>query len=184
MTEPVRRLDFTNNPPSSEAVYAPPTDNLDTSPLEALRAALKEDVHRDNKTYPVSSRPGVSVEFDENIAVEQMDAWRTRSKKACKAGKAGELDPIKLACIVVANQARAILMGGKRVNDDAGDPMLFYSVELQRMVGSSEGDSIAAIRKMYGVDGHLIAVADTIVSDAGYGDDVEESAPDPTQTTP
>ena len=182
MTEPVRRLDLTT--PRAEAVYAPPSADGDTSPLEALRAALLEEVRRPEVTYEVPSRPGVAVTFDTNITVEEMDAWRGRAKKAGKAGRAGMLDPIKLACIVVANKATGILMNGKRVNDDEGDALLFYSVELQRMVGSPEGDSPAAIRRLYGVDGHLIAVADSIVEDAGYGEDVDSAAPDPTQTTP
>lgn len=173
---PLRRIDLTDDGGDAAPEAPSLVSGAASSPLEALRATLRKEVERDPITLVVPSRNGVAIRFDTNIDADALEAWRRKSRKRDRRSGTEVIDPIKLACTVIGNQAREITMGGDAVTD-GGEPVLFYSPVLHEMVGAS--NTLEAVRMMFGVDGHLLDAADRVVEAAGYGDEVEE-APDPT----
>lgn len=175
---PIRRLDLTAGPEDIEVEPVGGPTGLAASPLEQLRGALNKQVEREPITLVVPARRGVTIRFDANIDAEALEAWRKKCRKRDRRTGTDVVDPIKLACTVLGNQASEIQMNGQPVTND-GEPVLFYSPTLHDMVGAHS--TLEAVKLLFGVDGHLLDAADRVIAAAGYGDEVEE-APDPTET--
>ena len=140
--------------------------------LDRLRESLMEVVTLPPLTLKVIERPGMSVRFDTNIANATIQGWRKQSRNKSMPD---EFDSLKFSSLVIANKAIAVMLDGQDVTDEQGDTVNFTSPELLKMLGVNR--ALDAVRKLYGVDGHIIQQADAILSAAGY-DEVEQKADD------
>lgn len=145
-----------------------------SSPLASLAAELGAELGGDTTEVDVPMRPGWQVRLSTSIAYEELASWRKRAGDRSMPGGVNEL---RLACIMLGNQGRAILRDGQPVTAE-GEPLTFRSPELQRMLGVDR--AVDAVRKFYGRDGHVTKAARELLAAAGYGDDPGEVPPDPT----
>lgn len=174
-------------PPAPGAPVVPPEDDLapvaPASPLDALRAELATDVSVEEVTLDVPRRPGWAVRYRCDITGEERGAWITRATtKAAKGDKPAVIDELRLSGLALANKAIAIIHNGEEVTDD-GRPVTFASQVLLDMVGAARAADVP--RRLYGLDGHVIAAARTVFDKSGFGDDLPESDDDedPTRTS-
>lgn len=155
------------------------TKRRGSTPFDLLREALQVEVDDKHKTYPVPKRPGVSVQFNTAIDADRVDIWRKRSEKG--KGRNREFDGMKFSLIVIANQCTGFFINGEEVLDGDGEPVTFRSPvirEFLRLPDIASFDLI--IKKLYVADGHVISVADRIIEEAGFGEDVPEDDENPT----
>lgn len=147
-----------------------------TSPRDALRATLQAKVSLEPLTLAVPARPSVGVQFDLNFEFDLINHWRNRAKsKNMPEG----FDPKRFALYVIADRGRGIFMNGQEVLSEDGKPFTFYNKELLNWLGANTQTD--AVRALYGVDGHILQVANRVVEAAGYGDEVDlEGDEDPT----
>lgn len=155
-----------------------------TSPLDALRAELAQEVPEELLTLDVPTRADTAVRFDTEVEWEELVAWRKRaSSKANRSAANPEgVDLMRLAAIVVANTAVAIVHKGTEVTGTNGEVLTFAHPELLAMLGVER--AVDAVRKFYGRDGHVQAAAGRVIDAAGYGDELGELDPDEDPTTP
>lgn len=157
-------------------VFTPPRVDELTSPLDLLAQMLSGEVSRPPIRLPVPERAGVSIDFDANIDNDQLTAWR---KRALYEDPRDGTDPLKLACIVLANKAIGFAINGKPVLKE-GQPLTFASQEVWAMVKPPAVSAIQAVRRLFGVDGHVITAGGEVLRAAGYGDAIMQEDADPT----
>lgn len=159
-------------------VHSPPTAaELDgTTALDLLRATVSKEVRLPTLTLKVPERPGVSIEFDPNIEDPMLTAWRKRS---IHEDPRDGVNALKLASIVLASQATAFTINGRRVMSD-GHPLTFASQEVWSMVSPPAGSSTEAVIRLYGVHAHVIQSGEEVLRAAGYGGLIEREDADPT----
>lgn len=166
-------FDITNN--EDDAFVKGDAKATGTTLLDSLREELKKSVKNRPIVLQVPGRPGMSIKFDANIEAEMLQNWR----KACKnKSMPDQFDGLKFACIVVANQADEVIFKGEVIVDADGELLNFKN---QRFIEMLDADrAVGAVRKLYGVDGHIFIAADEIVRAAGYDSEGQEQQTDPT----
>jgi len=99
-------------------------------------------------------------------------------RRKCRDKKfADGVDGVKFASLLLASFTTAVLRNGEELELDGVSPITFTSKPLQDRMGTATAD--ATVRKLYGLEGHVDAAGRRLMSEAGYGDDVQ--AMDPTQ---
>jgi hypothetical protein len=159
--EPIRAFSAIDGDPDIEAPAAPATA------LDELRSELTTAVESKDSTLAVPAREGYAVRYSTTIAHEQLNSWR---KRARDKSMPGELDELRWAAIVLANQCRAIVRKGTEVELD-GSPATFAHPGFRSMLGAER--AVDAVRSFYGRDADVITSALTVLRDAGYGDEVD-----------
>lgn len=161
-----------------DPMLAPPSAaELDGStPLALLEQALAGEVSLPPIRLPVPEREGVSIEFDTNIDNDLLTAWR---KRAIREDPREGTDPLKLACIVLSNKATGFYMNGRPVTRD-GQPLTFASQEVWQMVRPPALNAVQAVKRLFGVDAHVIIAGEEVLRAAGYGDSIQQEEADPT----
>lgn len=149
-----------------------PVDTV--SPLEELRAELTAPVEGADVVLAVPGRPGYAVRYSSSFTYEQLTAWRKR------ATDRNEVNEIRFAALILANQSRAIVRNGDEVVD-AGAPLTFRS---KAFLALYEVDRVAdAVVAFYGNDFDVAAAGNSLLRAAGFGaeaptvDEDEESGP-------
>ena len=143
---------------------------LETTVLDSLKNELKRVVKNDPLTLAVPSRPGMSIVFDTNVEATQLQHWRKASSDKSMPDK---FDGLKFSAIIIANQALQVLYKNEIAVDTDGNDLNFRNPNFTAMLGNDRAS--VAVRKLYGVDGHIFIVANQILSAAGY-DDGEQGA--------
>jgi hypothetical protein len=135
-----------------------------TTVYEGLRAALAEKVRQKSITLTVPNRPEVKLVFAPNFEFETYDGW---VKKA--TDKKGNIDQMRVALTVLAHCNTQILFGGEVVRKGGdGEELTITHSDIHSMLGAPIGGTGAAIRKLYGSDGHAIQTMKKVVEAAGY----------------
>lgn len=160
------------------------------SALDVIRAELEQPVDLGTVDLEVPARPVYKVRYRCEVAYEELLDWRDRAtitnrserRKPTAQATAGRLNELKMASFVLVHRCIAILRDGEEVPDGYGGPLMFTSELLLDMVGART--AVEAVRKFYGVDGHVSAAANRVLVEAGWTDQVlagEIDAPaDPT----
>ena len=184
--QPTRRIDGVSGHAASATIeedqprglpeLAPPREEELSSPLDLLAQTLAGEVHRPPITLPVPERAGVTITFDTNIDNDTLTAWR---KRANYEDARDGTDPLKLACIVLSNKAIGFSMNGRPVLKE-GQPLTFASQDVWQMVKPPALTALQAVRRLYGVDAHVITVGGEVLRAAGYGDVIAQEDADPT----
>lgn len=169
-------FDMTNKNMDADLIVPRDTEEKDSKTvLDELRKELKRVVKNPPVVLQVPSRPNMSIKYDTNIEAKMLQAWR----KACRdKSMPDNFDGLKFSTIVMANQAIEITFGGEVIVDEAGELLTFRNqafVDMLDAVGS-----IDAVRRLYGVDGHIFIAADEILRAAGYDSEGQEQQSDPT----
>lgn len=146
----------------------------DLDPLAVL-AEIAEPVVLPDVVVPHRFRPGWAVRY--SLALDSDDLKRWRKRATLKPGtKREEFDEVRFACIVMANQAQALIRNGEEVLDnETGDPLTFAHPAVWRTYGAARAAD--AVRSFYGNDPYLGATFDAILAAAGVGDEVETLDP-------
>lgn len=162
------------------------------TPLEVIADELAEDVDLGSITLDVPARAGYKVRFRCDVSYDELVDWRDRAsgvarnraerRKPTAQAQAGKLNELKMAAFVILYKAEAIVRHGVDVADVDGGPLTFTSEALLRMVSAST--AAEAVRRFYGVDGHVSAAANRVLIESGWTDavlagDIEAPA-DPT----
>lgn len=143
--------------------------------LDELRVELKRVVKNPPVVLQVPSRADMYIKYDTNIEAKMLQAWR----KACRDKSLPDnFDSLKFATVVMANQAMEITFKGEIIVDESGELLTFRNQKFVDMLDSL--GSIDAVRKLYGVDGHIFIAADEILRAAGYDSEGQEQQTDPT----
>lgn len=182
MSQPDFRVgvDADDAPPAltPSQVFASPTkeEASSGSVLEGLRDALSAPVVTEPVTLRVPGRPGVTIRCHTRMSQEERTAWRKRStKRSRRPGKEEEVDEMGFACLVIANTCEAVSFEGIDAADSEGTPLTFRHAQLWQMVGSS--DPASAIRKLFGVDAHVLIASGEVLLESGFDDDLQASDP-------
>lgn len=155
--------------------------------MDDLRASLAESVEVEVLETVVPARSRIMMMFRANIDYDELKLWTKRAKESRQ--KDAAVDTKKLSTIILANTCVGMKynvgteeapqwreMFGSR----DGKPMTFSHPETQEMLGATIGGVYQTIEKMYGYDGHIILVAQTISAKAGYTDlDFDSGESDP-----
>lgn len=168
-------FDLTNKN-DDELIIPKSEDERDTrTVLDELRVELKRVVKNPPISLQVPSRPEMKISFDTNVEAKMLQSWR----KACRdKSMPDNFDGLKFSTIVMANQAIEISFKGEVIVDEAGDLLTFRNQKFVDMLGAL--GSIDAVRRLYGVDGHIFIAADEILRAAGYDSEDQEQQSDPT----
>lgn len=143
------------------------------SPLESLREAMKKKIEKEPITLRVPQRPNVAITFDTNLDIALLNRWSRSSQKA------GDLAMLNFSTLVLANQMRGMNYGGEEVLTQEGHRITFTSPLLKEFLGMPDtATRIEVFRTLYGLDGHINATANQIVTEAGFGEvDLEDENP-------
>ena len=145
------------------------------SVLSALKEELKREVQLPPITLAVPARPGMSIRFDANVNSGHIQMWRKQSQNKSMADN---FDSLKFSSLVIANKAEAVMFDGVEARTDDGELLNFKNPELLTMLGTNR--AVEAVRKLYGVDGHIFVAADEVLKGAGYDAEGQEQQTDPT----
>lgn len=157
----------------------PDLDGLETadepSDLDDIRGELAADVVP-TVTLPVDPRPGYTVVYRIDFTSLDLDGLRKRSKDRRFTDK---IDGVKLDALLLAFTCQDVLRHGVSLGQALGEdgPVTFTSRALQELYGTSDAQS--TVRAFYGLEGYLDGAARKLLSEAGWGDDVD-IATDPT----
>lgn len=144
---------------------------VESTILDSLKNELKRVVKNEPLTLAVPSRPGMSLVFDTNVEAAQLQHWR----KACNdKSMPDKFDGLKFSAIIIANQATQVLYKNEIAIDKDGKDLNFRNPNFTAMLGNDRAS--AAVRKLYGVDGHIFIAANQILSAAGYDDGEQDSS--------
>lgn len=145
----------------------------ETTPLDRLKSVLKTEASQEPVTLKVPIREGIAVKFDTNIATPQIDHWQKRSVR--KVSGKNTYDPVRFAAFVIAAKAISLILDGKPVVDDDGEPIRLVSSTIREFLGLADGsDPTAIVRALYGSDGSIVTTSDAILAAAGYGGDPDD----------
>lgn len=158
----------------------PDLDNLhldqpEPSDLDDLRAELTAQV-APSTVIKVLGRPRYAVRFRTDFTGKDLDNLRKRAKdKRYKDG----VDGIRFASLLLALTCEAILRDGKPLDLDGTSPVTFTSRELQDLLGTAgnPNPADATVRALYGLEGHVNAAAEKLMTEAGWGDEADVADP-------
>lgn len=152
------------------------SDEVDTSNAtvyNSLREAVAKKAVKPNIKLTIPNRPAIKLEFDPNIEFDVYQAWMNKATRGKKTP-----DFLRLAMQVIAYSNRAVIFNGQPAEseDGSGRILTVRSEELHDMLGAPIGSVQAAIKELYGSDGHIIQTLHKITDAAGYSvdGDVEE----------
>lgn len=169
----------------SEAAH----EELGVTTLDELRAVVEEDVEKLPVEINVPSRKGTSVRYSTDLEEPLFRLWQRQTKdRSTVTG----FDDLRLSQIALAHLAQAIVINDKVVLDAAGGNATFGSPDIIQMMKESAlrakpyprapvTDAPSAIREFFANDGQLLAVAQEVIRECGYGEEVIANAPDPTR---
>ncbi len=152
----------------------------DLSPLQRLERDMATEIVKLPKTVPVPSRPGYSVRFRTDIAVEDRERWERIVQR--QTGDTPELQvkaSALTAWLLVADTCEAILIDGEVVTDDQVKPVTFKSPWLWGVlkVGPRKPggklDVTDVVRKFYAYDADIEAVAIKLIAATNHGQDID-----------
>lgn len=146
-----------------------------SNPLDALREAVKQQVVSEDVTYPVPTRPGMSVRYSTTVDMEHVQLWRRSSNDKTAPDN---FSVLKFSMLIIANTAKAFAFEGQEPTGGDGEPITFVSPEVGEWTGHKR--ALDRVRAIFANDGHVIATAGEIMQAAGYGDEIMEANPDPT----
>lgn len=146
---------------------------VESSVYDDLRAALSESVEVEAVEYIVPQRPSVEMIFKPDIEFDLLRSWMN----AASRNKKKEFNPLTFAYQVISTTNTGITFNGHQEFDSEGTPLTVTHKELQVMLGAH--DVTSAVRRLYGIDGHIIQVAQKVVEAAGYDDIDLEGGTDP-----
>lgn len=161
------------SPPDSDPDLAPVALDGDLAApkartmLDELRAELAAEVEVEDFRLDVPERPGYAVVYAADVTYDELTAWRKRAKDTSKPGGINEL---RLSTIILANKAVDLIRQGEPTGLTFRDPAL---VEL---LGA--GSATDAVRRLYGLDGHVNAAALAVLQASGFGDELAEAGDD------
>lgn len=160
----------------------PPDPYLATAPgggaslLDEIEAEVARDLSGGEVTYDVPGRPGWTVTYEASIDPQALGVWRK------KAMTGGDLDPLKLACIILAACCRTIAKDGDPVTEPGpagARNVTFGSRVLQEKLGvPTIPNAVEAVLRWYVKPGSILSTYDQLARAAGYDEQV--SAVDPT----
>lgn len=171
--------EFGAEPSTARAVrdvagYAP-SDQLGVTTLDALRDIASDHIDTEPIEINVPKRPGVSVRYSVDLDAPRFQSWQ----RACKDRSSPTgLDDLRLSLTVLASQCVGIVVNDQLVLDDTGQPATFRSDGVMQMFGGRDANQTA--RKVYANDGHLLATAQEVIRECGYGEEVAANAANPT----
>lgn len=151
--------------PTPAQQAGPPTD------LELIAAELTAELDTPPLRLDVPTRPGWAVVFDVNISAPALASWQKRS---ADPGWPDGIDQLKLAAIVIANQARDVVRAGVSTG---------YSFRNRAFLELLKApDARNAVLKMYGRDAAVMQTAERVLIAAGHmgGSDLGDGSEDPT----
>lgn len=161
--------------PSEPATAGDAVRGAPGSPLENLRASLKEETSGSPIVLETPRRPGWNVRYRCDVELPVLAQWR---KKAADKSMPEGVDELKLCLIILADQCDAILQGDVEVEED-GEVVTFRTQSLQDLLGAIRAADL--VRRWYGSDGHAVSAAQEVMNASGYGEDLVRE--DPTQTS-
>lgn len=185
---------------TENATYAPQFGETDTtfeepasaqrvnagSPLDILRKAIEEEVRPDDLILPVPTRRHIKLAYNTAIDGEKFQMWQRRC--VVKKGST-DVDVLKLSCIVLANQCKAVLVDHNgtdtEVLGDDGQSLNFTHPDFRNMLLAKRPNGVAnsstqLVRDLFASDGHLLSAAREVIEAAGYGEELDEFE-DPTE---
>lgn len=143
------------------------------SVYDDLRSALSESVGVESVEFIVPQRPNVEMIFQPDIEFDLLRSWMNTASR----NKKKEFNPLTFAYQVISKTNTGVTFNGNQEFDSEGSPLTVTHKEFQTMLGAS--DVTSAIRRLYGIDGHIIQVAQKVVEAAGYDDVDVEGGTDP-----
>lgn len=146
--------------------------------LDSLQNELRRVVQNDPITLVVPSRPTISLTFDTNIDSGKLQLWR---KASSDKSMPDNFDGVKFSAIIIANQCINVMYDGKIATDEHGSDLNFRNENFLSMLDAKR--AVTAVRKLYGVDGHIFIAADAILRAAGYDSEEQDQSTDPTLLT-
>lgn len=138
----------------------------------ALLAEIAAPVVVPEVIVPHRFRPPWAVQYSTALDLDDLKRWQ---KRATPPGNRGQVDEVRLACIVLANLCKAILRNGEPVLDLDGAPLTFAHPAVWQTYQAKRAAD--AVRKFYGNDPYLAATLDAVLAAAGIGDEVETLDP-------
>lgn len=140
--------------------------------LSQLRAKVQKDLTRPDIFIDVPEREGVKLLLSPNVDREQ-------HKEALKANtnKKGDVNTVKFAARLLAEQTRGIFINDQEVFDEDGNSLTFASDTMKEMTDTlvPVPDTVVAF---FGKEHIVEAAAAALLTASGIGDDVEvEEAP-------
>jgi hypothetical protein len=133
------------------------------SVLDGLLADLDREVGQQTITLGVQARPGWEVRYRVDIPYEQLAQWRMA---AADPTMPGGMNDLQVACAALASCCQGIVLDGEDVTD-GGQPVTFATPDLMRRLGVTR--PVDAVRKLHRFDGHVVAVGQALLREAGYG---------------
>jgi hypothetical protein len=141
--------------------------------LEQLRSELGKPSNAVKEvTLKVPSRDNLSVRFNTDLSLEQLDKWRIAARKNPKRD---EIDILQFNLIVIVSQAKAIIFNGEVARDEDEKELNFRSQELIEMLGAL--DAKGAVKVLYDRDADILKIGNEILEAAGYGEEVDDTDP-------
>lgn len=136
--------------------------NGETSLLDLLKD-ISAPVEPDPILLPVRTRDGYAVRYSLVIDADRLKIWNRQ------ATSQGKTDEIKFASIVLANLCVGLVKNGVDLVDN-GDPVTFAHPFIWNSYGVD--NVAAAVRKFYGLDTYLASTCNSLLGEAGVGEDV------------
>jgi len=138
--------------------------------LGDLRDELVAELDEETKPLEVSTRAGFAVVFSKDIDFDLLKAYRRRAGGT----KTKDADELRFSSIILASACRRILRNGEPLTAE-GEPVTFASPAFLELYGV--GRAVEAVRRFYGRDGVVLAAANWLLAEAGYGDEPLEEDP-------
>lgn len=170
MSEQVHQfgIEDTNEQESSVKDY-----NTSSNVLDDLRNSLSAPVGTKETVLKVPQRPNIEMVFDPDIEFDLLRAWM----RSASNNKKQQFNPLVFAFAVISKTNVGVRISGKQAYDEEGTALTVVHAQFREMLGAH--DTASAIRKLYGLDGHIISTGQKIVEDAGYDDVDLEAGNDP-----
>lgn len=138
-----------------------------------IMSDMLEDLAKSIEVEPIKlvvpGRPHFHVLYNPNISYEEFDMWQKRAID--RRSKDKDLNQLKLAITVLSNLGIGLLYKGSERFDTSGDRLALSNNELHKWLGVPAGSTGAAIRKLYGSDGHILITMNRLFKEAGFDPD-------------
>lgn len=144
----------------------------DPTELDLIAAELSAELPAEPITLDVPGRPGWAIRFDTDVSAPKLAAWQTRSKDPSWPDG---VDQLKLAGIVIANQAIEVIRQGRPTG------LSFRDKSFLTALGAIQARD--AVTKVYGGrDASIVQTAERVLVAAGHlgavtASDVEDPTP-------
>lgn len=175
--------DYNMNGASETITDQPTGDTTTQSAYDRLKGLFTAEVSIDPITLEVPLRKGLAIRFDPTITMEQVEQWRkqsvmgaNRNQRRRASADETNIDPMKMAALVVFSTAEVFLVDGEEVFLPGDEPLNFHNQdELKQIFGLVAATNTELVRKVFGNDAHVVAASTQIMDAAGFGDDLDEA---------